>query len=76
MRQKRLQGSHFANDEQANAFNQMVIEDDVQPCLAATYDFGEIPECHQAMHENRAPEGNMAALVGAPKRGMEDELRL
>ena len=76
MRQKRLQGSHFANDEQANAFNQMVIEDEVQPCLAATYNFEEIPECHQAMHENRAPEGNMAALVGAPKRGMEDELWL
>ena len=24
MRQKRLQGSHFANDEQANAFNDLV----------------------------------------------------
>ncbi|MFZ0886835.1 MAG: crotonyl-CoA carboxylase/reductase [Candidatus Binataceae bacterium] len=72
MRQKRLQGSHFANDEQAYAFNQLVVEGKVQPCLAGNYSFEEIPECHQAMYENRAPEGNMVALVGAPKRGMGD----
>ena len=26
----------------------------------------------QAMHANRAPEGKMVALVGAPKAGMKD----
>ncbi len=72
MRQKRLQGSHFANDGQSNAFNQLVLDGKIDPCLAKTYRFDEIPECHQAMHENRAPEGKMAALVGAPEPGMRD----
>jgi len=36
------------------------------------HEFAEIPECHQAMHENRAPEGKMVALVGAPKAGLKD----
>jgi crotonyl-CoA carboxylase/reductase len=72
MRQKRLQGSHFANDEQAYAFNQLVLDGKIDPCLAKTFKFEEIPECHQAMHENRAPEGKMVALVGAPKAGLKD----
>jgi len=72
MRQKRLQGSHFANDEQAYAFNQLVLDGKIDPCLAKTYKFEEIPECHQAMHENRAPQGKMVALVGAPKPGLKD----
>ena len=55
MRQKRLQGSHFANDEQSYAFNQLVLDGKIDPCLAKTYTFDEIPECHQMMHENRAP---------------------
>ncbi len=72
MRQKRLQGSHFANDEQSNAFNQLVIEGKIDPCLGRTFPFEQIPLCHQIMHENRAPEGNMAALVGAPRPGLKD----
>lgn len=72
MRQKRLQGSHFANDEQANAFNRLVLNGTIDPCLAKTYRFEEIPECHQAMYESRAPEGKMVALVGAPRLGMKD----
>ena len=72
MRQKRLQGSHFANDEQSYAFNQLVVEGKIDPCLAKTFRFDQIAECHQIMHENRAPEGKMVALVGAPKAGMKD----
>jgi crotonyl-CoA carboxylase/reductase len=72
MRQKRLQGSHFANDEQAYAFNQLVIEGKIDPCLGDTFSFEQIGHCHQLLYENRAPEGNMAALVGAPKRGLKD----
>ena len=72
MRQKRLQGSHFANDEQSYAFNQLVVEGKIDPCLARTNSFKEIPECHQAMYENRAPEGKMVALVGAPHEGLKD----
>ncbi|MGH7864735.1 MAG: crotonyl-CoA carboxylase/reductase [Candidatus Binataceae bacterium] len=75
MRQKRLQGSHFANDEQSSAFNQLVLDGKIDPCLAQAHRFADIPECHQAMHENRAPEGKMAALVGAPRPGMKDLAR-
>src|SRR2546427_1339627 len=41
-RQKRLQGSHFANDEQAAAFNQMVIDGRIDPCLSRTFAFSEV----------------------------------
>jgi crotonyl-CoA carboxylase/reductase len=69
MRQKRLQGSHFANDEQAGALNDMVIAGDVDPCLSRVFSFDELPEPHQLMHENRHPHGNMAVLVGARGTG-------
>lgn len=72
MRQKRFQGSHFANDEQSYAFNQLVIDGKIDPCLAATYSFEQIPYTHQLLHENRAPEGKMVCLVGAPRPGMKD----
>jgi crotonyl-CoA carboxylase/reductase len=72
MRQKRFQGSHFANDEQSQAFNQLVVDGRVDPCLSRTFGFHEIPEAHQLMAENRHPEGNMAALVCAPREGLTD----
>jgi crotonyl-CoA carboxylase/reductase len=71
-RQKRLQGSHFANDEQAAAFNQLVVEGRMDPCLSETFDFEGIGMAHQLMSENRHPMGNMAALVSAPSRGLTD----
>jgi crotonyl-CoA carboxylase/reductase len=70
MRQKRLQGSHFANDNQARLFNELVLAGTVDPCLSRTFDFHEIPLAHQMMHENAHPLGNMAVLVGAPERGL------
>jgi crotonyl-CoA carboxylase/reductase len=72
MRQKRFQGSHFANDDQAYAFNQLVLDGKIDPCLARTFKFEEIPTCHQLLYENKGPEGKMVALVGAPKPGMKD----
>lgn len=65
MRQKRLQGSHFANDDQARELNQMVADGLVDPCLSRTFSFDEIGLAHQLMYENRHPMGNMVALVGA-----------
>ena len=70
MRQKRLQGSHFANDEQANAFNQLVIDKKIDPCLSRVFPFDGVGECHQLMHDGKNPDGNMAILVGAPREGM------
>ena len=34
MRQKRFQGSHFANDDQATALNDLVLAGKVDPCLS------------------------------------------
>lgn len=65
MRQKRLQGSHFANDEQAAALNRLVQSGQVDPCLTRTYTFDEIPEVHQLMLQNKHPAGNLSCLVNA-----------
>jgi len=72
MRQKRLQGSHFANDDNAIALNSLVAEGRVDPCLSQTFSFEEIPLAHQLMYENRHPAGNMACLIGARKEGLRD----
>ncbi|MBW7859217.1 MAG: crotonyl-CoA carboxylase/reductase [Leptonema sp. (in: Bacteria)] len=70
MRQKRLQGSHFANDDNAKGLNDLVIAKKVDPCLSKTYKFEETALCHQVMLKNQHPPGNMAILVGAPKEGL------
>ena len=70
MRQKRVQGSHFANDAQCEAFNDMVVKGLVDPCLSKAYSWEEIPHVHQLMYENRHPHGNMAVLVGSPAFGL------
>jgi crotonyl-CoA carboxylase/reductase len=72
MRQKRLQGSHFANDDDAYAFNDLVVAGKIDPCLGDVFSFEEIWKPHQLMHENKHNEGNMAALVGVTERGLTD----
>ncbi|HEY5946357.1 MAG TPA: crotonyl-CoA carboxylase/reductase [Kofleriaceae bacterium] len=77
MRQKRLQGSHFANDVQAQGINKLVDEGKVDPCMSRVFRFDETAECHQLMRDNQHPSGNMAILVNAPKPGLRtlDEVR-
>ena len=70
MMQKRFQGSHLANDQQAAAVNQLIISGNVDPCLSNTYNFDEIGHAHQLMHENKHPYGNMACLVNATQTGL------
>ena len=70
MRQKRLQGSHLSNDEQAAAVTQLVADGRVSPNLSATYGFDDIPECHQLMLDNKHPHGNMGVLVNATAAGL------
>jgi crotonyl-CoA carboxylase/reductase len=72
MRQKRLQGSHFANDRDARALNDLVAAGRVDPCLSETFSFEQIPYVHQLMYENRHPHGNMACLVNAPRPGLRE----
>jgi len=52
MRQKRFQGSHFANDDQAKALNDLVSAGKVDPCLSETFTFEQIAHVHQLMYEN------------------------
>ncbi|HUQ01060.1 MAG TPA: crotonyl-CoA carboxylase/reductase [Kofleriaceae bacterium] len=77
MRQKRFQGSHFANDVQCKGINDLVIDRKVDPCLSRTYDFAGTGECHQLMRDNKHPSGNMAILVNSPRKGLRtvDEVR-
>lgn len=69
-RQKRLQGSHGANDEQARKYNDLVRDGHVDPCLSRVLPFDQIPQAHQDMADNIASFGNTAILVGAPDPGL------
>lgn len=69
-RQKRLQGSHGTNDEQAYAYNDLVRKGIVDPVLGRTLPFSDIPRAHQEMHEGRHGTGNTAILVGARTEGL------
>lgn len=69
MRQKRLQGSHFANDEQAQGVNAMVMEGLVDPCMALALPYEQLPDAHQMMYENRHPHGTMSILINATEFG-------
>ena len=69
MRQKRFQGSHLSNDEQAAAVNRLVIDGKIDPCLSEVFDFDDLGHAHQLMHENRHAAGQMAVLVNATQRG-------
>ncbi len=70
MRQKRLQGSHFANDGQAKGINDLVIAGKVDPCMSRCFTWAELPAAHQLMYENKHPYGNMSVLIGAPTTGL------
>jgi crotonyl-CoA carboxylase/reductase len=68
--QKRLQGSHGTNVEQARAYNDLIVSKAIQPGLGQTVSFEEIPQVHYEMGEGIDVFGNRAALVGAPEPGL------
>lgn len=70
VRQKRLQGSHGANDEQARAYNQLVCDEKIDPCLGEVYAFEDIGKAHYDMEEGKEVYGNRVALVGASEPGL------
>jgi len=70
MRQKRIQGSHFANLKQAAQANQLVIERRIDPCMSEMFAWDDIPEAHMKMMNNEHKPGNMAVLVQARKPGL------
>ncbi|MFI0739808.1 crotonyl-CoA carboxylase/reductase [Streptomyces sp. NPDC021100] len=65
MRQKRLQGSHFANIRQCRQVIELAASGKLDPCLSWTGDFADTGRAHQLMYENRHPSGNMAVRVNA-----------
>jgi crotonyl-CoA carboxylase/reductase len=70
MRQKRMQGSHFANLKQASAANDMVVTRKVDPCMSEVFAWHDIPRAHDKMRRNLHKPGNMAVLVQARRPGM------
>ena len=70
MRQKRVQGSHFANLMQASQANQLVIERRIDPCLSEVFPWEGIPEAHEKMAANLHLPGNMGVLVTAQRPGL------
>jgi crotonyl-CoA carboxylase/reductase len=69
-RQKRLQGSHGTNDEQARAYNELVCAGTIDPCLGRVVGFDELGLAHSQMADGQAPPGNTVVLVGAGEPGL------
>lgn len=70
MRQKRIQGSHFANLKQASQANTLVIERRIDPCMSEVFAWEDIPRAHTKMMRNEHKPGNMAVLVQAKRPGL------
>lgn len=70
VRQKRLQGSHGTNDEHAAAYNQLVIQGKIDPCLGKVYSFEETGQAHYDMDQGKPGFGNRTILVGAGRAGL------
>ncbi len=65
MRQKRLQGSHFASSRQCRHVTMLAARGKIDPCLALAGTLHDVGQAHQLIHENRQPSGNLAVLVTA-----------
>ena len=70
MRQKRVQGSHFANLYQASQANQLVLDQRLDPAMSEVFPWGRIPEAHEKMLANQHAPGNMSVLVSSPRTGL------
>src|SRR5579859_6764268 len=71
MRQKRIQGSHFANLLQASQANRLVVERRIDPCMSEVFSWLDIPHAHTKMWRNEHKPGNMAVLVQAKRPGLK-----
>jgi len=69
MRQKRIQGSHFANLKQASHANQLGIHRRIDPSMSEVFSWDDIPNAHMKMMNNEHKPGNMAVLIQAKKPG-------
>ena len=75
MRQKRIQGSHFAHLKQAAEANKLVLERRIDPTMSEVFSWEDIPKAHTKMWKNVHKPGNMAVLVQSKypgRRTIED----
>jgi crotonyl-CoA carboxylase/reductase len=70
MRQKRIQGSHFANLRQAAQANRLMIDRRIDPSMSEVFSWADIPRAHMKMLRNEHKPGNMAVLVQARRPGL------
>jgi crotonyl-CoA carboxylase/reductase len=68
--QKRYQGSHLFNDEQAAAFNDLVRDGTIRTTHGRTFTYEESGLAHQLMAAGELPEGNVSVLISAPNAGL------
>ncbi|MEV4734646.1 crotonyl-CoA carboxylase/reductase [Saccharopolyspora sp. NPDC049426] len=70
-RQKRFQGSHGTNDQQAIEYNQLVVDGRIDPCVGRVLSLDEVPRAHAEMGRGEEVFGNTVVLVGAsdPEQG-------
>ena len=68
MRQKRIQGSHFASKHEADQANHLVMDGKINSGMSKVFPFDEIPDAHDLMYKNAHPPGNMAISVNATTR--------
>ena len=65
MRQKRIQGSHFASKYEADEANHLVMDRKIHTGLSRSFAFSECAVPHELMLDNRHPPGNMVVNVNA-----------
>ncbi|MFO0748943.1 MAG: crotonyl-CoA carboxylase/reductase [Myxococcota bacterium] len=69
MRQKRIQGSHFASKHEADEANHLVSDKKVTTGLSRLFRFHDLALAHELMLDNRHPPGNMGIAVNATAEG-------
>lgn len=69
-RQKRLQGSHGTNDEQAYAYNRLMCDGMIGPALGRVLPFDALARAHADMAKGQHSTGNTVILIGAPAPGL------
>jgi crotonyl-CoA carboxylase/reductase len=64
MRQKQIIGSHAFNAYECWRANELIAQGKIRPVLWRALEFGDVPEAHRLMHENRHL-GKISIMVGA-----------
>ncbi|SQD93438.1 MULTISPECIES: crotonyl-CoA carboxylase/reductase [unclassified Parafrankia] len=65
MRQKRLQGSHFASLRECRQVVGLVAEGVLDPCRTVIGTLDDVGYAHQLLHDNRQPPGNLVVRINS-----------